>query len=64
MEERQVSVPLPEFFGVTLRSYFAAAALTGIRASEHGSEFSRELAAQLAWSDADAMIAYLAKGAA
>jgi hypothetical protein len=51
--------------GMTLRDYFAAAALTGLRSNnpESAALHSSDNIAHLAYADADAMLAELEKGA-
>ena len=44
--------------GMTLRDYFAAKAMQGIRASRVGEAYSKEMMAQLAYADADALLAH------
>jgi hypothetical protein len=48
--------------GVTIREYFAAHAMTGIIAARSTPDLSYEAIAALAYEQADAMLAYPARG--
>ena len=45
-----------DFCGMTLRDWMAGMALQGIRASQNGQLYPKELVAKLAYADADAML--------
>ncbi len=55
-------VALQGLLGMSLRDYFAAKSLQGIRASETERMMESEKAARLAYEDADAMLAQRTKG--